>query len=546
MFSFDNTHIFTGYLKQLLGSTYLPDCKIYTKEFADYFETHGYEDPRVVESFDTLSEQRLASRTTYLKNNSLVNYFWQPNSTKNFPSWKHMSKKLYVEGEPIYGLTKTLKSHSNFYDRKTHEYLGDYLRFIRDYYNIDLMSMYNCFSNRIVNNLYFKADATTTNTIEENGNIKSQAFPALEFSSYDSRYRIYAVPVKLFANYTIAIDSYQGVELFCGFYNTKLDGSKRGTDLIRRSYRKLNKTSFNRPFLYNGLDVQFWNYYKDTALVRVPGKETPQKAFLTDSIATRWDILARESDLKLFIKVPSSCDSSITILEGNYISYNDFSYKPQAVKKAENSHSAVTWSFEQNKWITNFQEDLSRNIIEKINPKTQQIERTITEQIIPNLNDRPFKPINRLQLLAYNTKESYPFADRLVEYLVGSVITPEDEIPDNIKRAQKVMTQNGYFFSIPGLWEPKMQKIAYDYVMNTGPITISNRELVDQGRGKHPKLGHNAKYNLFDLLGYIDKDVEKWYASWKLTPIRPNSSTLTTTTVDTIQNVDIYDGLYDI
>jgi hypothetical protein len=55
MFKYNNTHIFTGYLKQLLSSVNIPACKIYTKEFAEYLIAHGKEDPRVIESIDSVA-----------------------------------------------------------------------------------------------------------------------------------------------------------------------------------------------------------------------------------------------------------------------------------------------------------------------------------------------------------------------------------------------------------------------------------------------------------------------------------------------------------
>ena len=170
---------------------------------------------------------------------------------------------------------------------------------------------------------------------------------------------------------------------------------------------------------------------------------------------------------------------------------------------------------------------------------------------IANLNKKPalkmnknsggFRPIGKLQLLAINTGESYPFADRLVEYLSGSATLPIDGVKDNIKRAQKVMNQNGYFFKTAGLWENQMQKIAYDYMINSGPVVYSPSKngLVDKRHGVHPRIGHRAKGTLFDVLGYIDRDVEKYYSSWI-------SSDKKAKVRDSIQDVDIYDGLYDI
>ena len=41
------------------------------------------------------------------------------------------------------------------------------------------------------------------------------------------------------------------------------------------------------------------------------------------------------------------------------------------------------------------------------------------------------------------------------------------------------------------------------------------------------------------MLGYVDKDAEKWYSSWKIENGKAKPK-------DNIFNIDIYEGLYDI
>ena len=586
MLSFNNNHIFTGYLKQLLASVNLPTCKIYTNEFAKYAAKNGREDPRVVESFGTLGIGRPYSNISYLKNNEICNLNYDINTGDS--RWCATRPFYYDKDTDVKGITRTLKNLGIFYNTETHEYLGDFLRFVRDYYDVNLMPLYNCFNNKIYPNIDFeiklevpKVDLNPAAPLAETPAApaaEEKVFKSLVFDSTDPNYRIYAFPVKLFAEYTIAIDCNQGIEMFCGLYRNWLDSSKRSEDLFKRTYQKVDKTIFKQPFLYDKLSHKYWT--REQELASVEGEES-MIALEADNIISRCDLLSREQDLKLFIKVPTSCRSSITVLEGDYRTYNHYKYVPrleQVEVAPATFQEMVRWDYLNNRSVLNF-EDKDKKI----------------------LNATGFKPIYKLQLLALNTGESYPFSDRLIEYLSGSAITPIDEVSDNIKRAQRVMNNNQHYFKIEGIWENKMQKIAYDYLVNSGPIEFSplktyfmgNTEtpiragstinkvlidgeetlimygdvvnyqdiayvwlgknvgwkkldeskelsvLTDKRKGIHPKMGYSSKSDMYDVLGYIDRDVEKYYASWKAFDGKAHAT-------ENIQNIDIYDGLYDI
>ena len=245
MIKFNDDNIYVGYIKQLLSSFNLPKCPIGEKDFKQ--DSH------------------------YIAGNSL--YFYDNKQKKS------TRVSSYKEDDTIENLTKNLEIKNNFYDSYTHEYLGDYLRYVRDYKGLDLMSMYNCFSNASIENVEFSVRDS-------------------EFDSSSDAYTIFAIPVKYNQKYTLAIEWHGTIEMCCGYYsNGNLcksnlnDGSIDNDDIVQHfTYCKQSGLRFNHPFVFDKL-VNNSNFKNDYAC---------------------------EKDFKLFLKVPTICKSSIVVLEGDY------------------------------------------------------------------------------------------------------------------------------------------------------------------------------------------------------------------------------------
>ena len=175
MIKFNSNNIEIGYIKELLHSFNLPNIKVY--------------DPTTQPWEDTL----------YIKDNKVMVFNrgeWRDvneNSSLDYGKTSNIQKCTFVLNKKIDGITTNLPIIDNTYDIITHNYLGEYLRFIRDYKGLNLMSMYNCFGGDVVK---------TMSVNIKNGNEDTIA----SFNSNDTRYTIYMIPVKFNSIYTIAID----------------------------------------------------------------------------------------------------------------------------------------------------------------------------------------------------------------------------------------------------------------------------------------------------------------------------------------------------
>ena len=304
--------------------------------------------------------------------------------------------ETYNRGAAYLNLTKRLQIRNNIYDSYTHEYLGNYLRFLRDYDGLDLMSLYNCFSNRLC--------STTTGL---NIKLKDQSHYG-QFDALDPNYKIYLIPVKLFKNYTIAIDSAMPVEICCGIYNNKLNVLRdEEKQLLTSTYCRKSNTRFNQPFLYTALTDLAPKKLSAFPLSEEINQHSAARKFIAK-------IASRESNMVMLLKVHKDVTSSIIILEGDYCKWNDFSA-----------------SFKSNTASSSYF-DRPEKKVHLLHNHT-----VISNEAI--YSDSPIPLIAPLQLLQRNTGRQMPFADRLVEYLLDMCITgSQDEPRENVLMAQYI------------------------------------------------------------------------------------------------------------
>lgn len=185
----------------------------------------------------------------------------------------------YKFGSSYPGFTSTYYSINDGYDSKTHYYLGNYLRCIRDLHDINLMPFYNCYNGEYVTDITI--DSTTKTIIQSDPNVRGK--------------KIVSIPVKFGETYSIFIDCSTEVEIMCGFYGNKGYISPTQTPAVEikteNKYVNLRYTSFRDGFTYT---------------TPKPEKSTyPYTRFF-----------------RMFIQLPLNIESSIVVLEGNYTTKN--------------------------------------------------------------------------------------------------------------------------------------------------------------------------------------------------------------------------------
>lgn len=390
MLKFNSRNIISGYIKQLLYSFNLPICRV-------------FEDEAACKKFLEVSSTTSSSPT--YKDNYIVIIRKYRDGRDYFVTIDSQTaeiKPLYIYRYNHFypNLTKKLRLENDTYDSYTHTYLGDYLRFIRDYFDINLMSLYNCYNNETI--------------VQDN-------------------YKYLLIPIKYDKVYTVFTEKNSIKYVIT---NEVVD-TKYPVDFT-------NASSASKISNSHCLSIS-----SDKASTMTIDQEGVTHI-------SKFGNLFREENLKLIIQANIQDESPIVVLEGDYSDYKPYFTNYQL--NYEKSGQDYRW----------------REGYEKV--------------FGANISTYNFQLVNQLK----RDNDSYPIADRLIEYLLGNVITELDPLSKNIIDAKK--------------------KLAYRYLgYNQAKIKSTNASFNIMDRFKLLDAVSSNKYSKIDdqdLLGYVDKDVE--------------------------------------
>lgn len=252
-----------------------------------------------------------------------------------------------------------------------------------------------------------------------------------------TQYRLVQIPIKFNKKYTIAIDSPTPVKIVpCLINLNKFIQLQVGSsnpiilnDLLDNyTVQTYNTLKFNSPIIF-----ECTNTSEDLLNVVEPS--------VGDSTLLKAELLQRyEKNLYLIIQLEMVVTSSIVVLEGDYTNVDSRKY---------------------------FNEDNLAQI------KPDHLNSMLT---------------SNLSLLALNDKTTYPFSDKLIEYLLYNAISQMDPITENSERVrQKLSSSIAMWDPTEISWTDYLRILIFDLLMDSNQYKFKS-----------------------DISGYVDKDAEQF------------------------------------
>ena len=464
-FNTSNSEI--DFIKDKLRSEYIPTVRMFNSEINLQPESKTSSLSDEIDSENVISNEN--NYQFFDNENIIYNDTIQVCKEDNLGNINHKYIRKYTFGKFYPNITTNFISNKNYYSSELHEYLGRYLRAYRDYYKIDLMNFYNCFSNRFISsytlpvNLYETPYSLTTknpkpSAMDDNEKVKL----GLGGNRRDTQYKLTAFPILFDTKYTVK------------FYTSSI------SDI------QYQAVWFNGESPLGAVEIDKENFNPEDI-------KTLKPKIYTEQITSTFTICIGSKD-------------AVEIFYGEDENYN------------RNSTLSIEYGTERT--IKNALSKQKNLYIFMMFPATISDPIVVLEQ--PKFN---YALNNELLNLNVLEKEQVAFSDTLLEYLTGSAITPADDIHKNIHRIQnKIIQKNfnkkygvgGPDYSIDadtpnyqfanGIFDEGLHKIIYKAFFDVGVAKNAVGDPVANGTegATYPK-GYNKIPN---FMGYIDKNVE--------------------------------------
>lgn len=453
MIKLNDNNIIVGQIKQILHTFNLPQCAVgsaYPKEGSHY-----------------------------LTKNHIMR--WERDGGNLIP----VPCERYVYGDEYINLTTTLPINNMLYDVETHQYLGRYLRFLRDYNDINLMSMYNCWDGSL------NSDAFELILGEGSSQTK------ISFKSGDDDSLVYKVPISV-SDFTLAVHGAVAAQICVYADINKSDSvaSERINEIARATYRKRRMQG---AFSYS-----------------------PFSEIVDDELSSL--IAQNRERLYLLIKVPRNLNTSIVVLEGNYANdlaklNSSFKYKPTILcDVAESADLEISLLAKVEKSVRDAQTDSVYNLSDDPYIAVSDavaLTDTARHTLADTRSSRPYEICAQL-LSRNNISSKYLLADRLIEYLTGNAISKLSQ-DFEIARVQRALNLLRGANNLDQLQDPTIAKCRYAYknvissssdIRNRGDRYIGIWHPLDLEDLRSIATKSGISSSSYDCIGYLDKDLE--------------------------------------
>ena len=372
----------------------------------------------------------------------------RPYKISEITSEDYIKFEPYIFGKEYPGLTTKYISSSNSYDSETHYYLGLYLRMLKGCYKVDLMPFYNCYCNEFTTSSY----SLEYYSEKEPEDIYLGSLRVTKTTTDLSNYKFVSVPIKFGEKYTVALSSEQPVELVPCFVDKNGVLINETDELLKcvshmygnvessrlSNFLKKCPVSFQKPQVFHMFDL-------------------PAKDIDGDIVIDGVKLHSYEKFLRLVIKLPKKCDSSVVVLNGVYQNTDTYTDR------------IISTSFE--------------DIQDECRSNSSTCPNTFAEYLNSYL-------YTNLSLLRLNDTNTYAFTSRLIEYLCNNVITSSEKLQNNIKLIQSSVYSEGV---ADGIYTDSLRLDIFNTV----------NEFINQ----------YSRSNIVDMNGFVDKDTESILAS---------------------------------